>query len=1009
MRLLILHLSDMHVKDHGSIESFRIQKIADSVASVGYFDRAILVISGDIAFSGTADQYDHAWKLVGNIITKVKKRNNHPERIEVICVPGNHDLNHFGAPKTSEMLQEIRKSNKYESCLNDEFKKQSAFFDFANRNQCFASKGAFDRRILSFDDFKIEVNLINTGIFSILEEDKGLHYLPKSCINELEQPSGANLVFTVMHHSPDWYIDDQKNILEREIYNKSSLVFFGHEHFIGSKALSFAAEKQSQIQAGGCLCNNEDWANSSYHVGILDTNTLGYTHREFRWNNEQKQYESDNPQTIQLANKPSVEKVLRPTEEFLRSFSEDEKNSIGASFSDYFVFPRLQSQEHIKEQQREFVSEDAFLSEINNKKRVIITGFDDIGKTTLLKHLFLHYCGLGYVPLFCEIGSIKGKRPEKIVKNCFEEIYGENSSDYIRFTQVSKEKKAILIDDVDRIDPKSIESFFSYLEKNFELCIFASHEIIDLSLLDRMKAQFNTEDAIPKYQIEPMYADKRKALVEKIVEIKVPDASSRRKTVETLLTGISSQRRFFSLDPGFIIKYVQYFLNNMGEVANNDGNMFSKVFEANLINAVSANNKTKMSIDKVFILLSKTAAFIHFNKAYPISEQDLSSVIEGYNLQYEDTVHTCDFINIAIASRIMIQDESGNGYRFVNKSYLAYFAARDVNREYHETLDETRLNYLLQNACFGINTDILLFVSYITDNIRILQLLAQTIENVTKEWEEFEFSKDKLPKFLDGAIEEEIKAPCDETREREKKNEIELEKETNDLVQTIDIYDYSEEDAEIFINQFIRAAHLLSVAARCLPNFEHMMRKEEKDRFAKIVFRLPNKIFNLWAIETDKEVDEILDYFRKQSQAYYSRKKPLTDGELKYVLQWSAMSLLLDLYNIAAFYSARENTMPLLSKECYLDKHTYSIEHLMMLERQESTGSFLKEAERLFDGCDMLLEKTVIKRVVEHAVVKNDGFTHAQLDRANNKFFPNKQHQKQLMAKRFRQIGKKDE
>ena len=148
------------------------------------------------------------------------------------------------------MLQEIRKSNKYESCLNDEFKKQSAFFDFANRNHCFANKGAFDRRILSFDDFKIEVNLINTGIFSILEEDKGLHYLPKSCINELEQPSGANLVFTVMHHSPDWYIDDQKNTLEREIYNKSSLVFLGHEHFIGSKALSFAAEKQSQIQAG---------------------------------------------------------------------------------------------------------------------------------------------------------------------------------------------------------------------------------------------------------------------------------------------------------------------------------------------------------------------------------------------------------------------------------------------------------------------------------------------------------------------------------------------------------------------------------------------------------------------------------------------------------------------------------------------------------------------------------------------------------------------------------------
>ena len=148
MKVLILHLSDMHVKDRKSIDSFRIKKIADAVVSAGSFDRAILVISGDIAYGGTTDQYKHAWELVGNIITEIKNRNHYKKHIEVICVPGNHDLNHFGAPRSSEMLQTIRKNNQYDSSLKDEFKKQSAFFEYANRNECFIMRDAYDRKLL---------------------------------------------------------------------------------------------------------------------------------------------------------------------------------------------------------------------------------------------------------------------------------------------------------------------------------------------------------------------------------------------------------------------------------------------------------------------------------------------------------------------------------------------------------------------------------------------------------------------------------------------------------------------------------------------------------------------------------------------------------------------------------------------------------------------------------------------------------------------------------------------
>jgi hypothetical protein len=180
-----------------------------------------------------------------------------------------------------------------------------------------------------------------------------------------------------------------------------------------------------------------------------------------------------------------------------------------------------------------------------------------------------------------------------------------------------------------------------------------------------------------------------------------------------------------------------------------------------------------------------------------------------------------------------------------------------------------------------------------------------------------------------------------------------------------------------------------------------MMLKPDKEQFVNVIYGLPNRVFNIWAKETNKEVDHIIEFFKKQSQEYFSRKKPLSDDEIKAVLQWSAISLLLDLYNLSVLFSTKETTMPLLTGFDYQQKTTYSVEHLMMLERQSSVNSFLDEADRITEGTESLLEKTVVKRVVEHAMIKRDDFTHSQLDRAKGKYFPNKQSQQRIMAKRF--------
>jgi putative metallophosphoesterase protein len=161
MKVLFLHIGDMHITDHNGVNFFQIHKIVDTLNSVSEFDKIVLIVAGDIAQSGTSAQYYHAGHLIGKLIATIKRELGYKDKIDVLCVPGNHDLDHKGNPMTSEFLQGIRKVNSYDKHLPAELKKQDAFFNFAARNSCFEDKSVFCRRMLTYGDYTIEANLIN--------------------------------------------------------------------------------------------------------------------------------------------------------------------------------------------------------------------------------------------------------------------------------------------------------------------------------------------------------------------------------------------------------------------------------------------------------------------------------------------------------------------------------------------------------------------------------------------------------------------------------------------------------------------------------------------------------------------------------------------------------------------------------------------------------------------------------------------------------------------------------
>src|SRR5690349_11328938 len=90
MKLAILHLSDIHIHDLANSALSRGRQIASTMSSLlPEVDGVVVVVTGDIAFSGVAEQYKLAEGWLLEIIQVLQENFNGD--MKLIVVPGNHD------------------------------------------------------------------------------------------------------------------------------------------------------------------------------------------------------------------------------------------------------------------------------------------------------------------------------------------------------------------------------------------------------------------------------------------------------------------------------------------------------------------------------------------------------------------------------------------------------------------------------------------------------------------------------------------------------------------------------------------------------------------------------------------------------------------------------------------------------------------------------------------------------------------------------------------------------
>ena len=418
MKIAIVHLSDFHIKAGDHFLPQKINGVLSAINILGKVDDYIVVFSGDLSFSGQINEFKRSRYLLGRIINGIKKKNDN-KFVNLFMVPGNHDL---CLPKDARNRKDIQihyDNGTISELLPVEKSYLENYYSYSNAKGIIPYDIFLNKRYCTFDGYKMQFNLINTAPFSTLEpDDKELHYFPEDRINLLARSADTNLCITIMHHSYEWFNWNYKSNLEKTIIDNSELLLYGHDHREHTTSLSIDNNLDTWISSAGEMKFVSLDAEDSFNSIVIDTETNSFDGYVFNWDKRTHIY-IHKLVTSQKSLQNHSSKLM-PLPSYIKGIKQDNYNQ-SDDFTEYFVFPKLVSKSQNEYNKHEIVASFEELTEIlSEKKKLIISGATNSGKTTLLKYL---YCLLTnkMIPLYLSADARPNIKAHNFIKHLFEE------------------------------------------------------------------------------------------------------------------------------------------------------------------------------------------------------------------------------------------------------------------------------------------------------------------------------------------------------------------------------------------------------------------------------------------------------------------------------------------------------------------------------------------------------------------------------------------------------------
>lgn len=244
----LLHVSDLHIdaKSAPFIER-TLDALATRAQSLQHRIDHVL-ISGDIAYRGTVDEYDLAKKVLGEFTAKLDLQAN-----DVTVAPGNHDVNRRLIDEYQEAgyLHKLKDSQAANTLWRDAAQREralermSSFYDFA-RNAAYNWKP----HCFAVGDVEVGICPLNSAWRCSSDSDKDHLFVATAQIDDGVKAIGeTDIRVALMHHPFSWLDDNEQDDVLGRIAADFNVLLTGHRHSSNSASWTAPRESLLHIQA----------------------------------------------------------------------------------------------------------------------------------------------------------------------------------------------------------------------------------------------------------------------------------------------------------------------------------------------------------------------------------------------------------------------------------------------------------------------------------------------------------------------------------------------------------------------------------------------------------------------------------------------------------------------------------------------------------------------------------------------------------------------------------------
>ena len=748
MQFQIIQFSDIHFKsDKNSLLDKR-QKLFDALKNE-INSKTILLISGDTAFSGKVEEFDIAKAFYTQLIKDLTEYSK--QEINIITVPGNHDCENLSQKDATRkiLIDAIQNdvSDPDIDVIKTVAKSQTNYFHFAKDLYDSLMPVHIDvlssTHIIEIGEYKVVFNCYNTSFQSILHEIPGKMIFPVNLLKNNLIHSDSSLTLACFHHPLHWFKPEDVRNFRKHIENTADFYFTGHEHINSESMKTDLKGNFTYYIEGDVLQDSDNQKNSGFNIININLAETKFHIQNFKWDGNIYRQSENNPEIHSYTRGISLVKNKFSLSDTFMGSLED----IGATFthphiskvklSDVFIFPYVEILRTTSNADEELSIVTSFENIINSlpqaeNLRMIISGPENIGKSSLLKIFFQHLHKLGKIPVFIDGHAIKSTNPDdfkRVLQKSFSDQY---VTDVELFNQLDIDKVVILIDNFNKIkiNTRYKAHLLKNLIDNFPNLIITGNE---LTTVEDIVADSNIEEdlfsSFSQYEIKEFGHQLRAQLINRWntigIELTISEEERIRKLhqCENIINTVTGTN-FVPCYPFFILTILQSI--EIGNSNNLSASTFGYYYHY-LIQKALNTELSQREITEYDNYLSELAFYSFQKEAMDFDGDALAKFDKYYRENYTISHQLPKIISNLIKTNIL---KNSNGVLEFKYTYISYyFTSKFLSDHIGFTETKENISRLINTLHKAENANILMFLTHHSkDPFLIEQLLKQAKE-----------------------------------------------------------------------------------------------------------------------------------------------------------------------------------------------------------------------------------------------------------------------------------------